>query len=285
MILIADSGATKTSWRMIDADGITSFSTEGYHPFYVDADYISRSLTNNLPVFIRDQNLSFSEIHFYSTGAGFSSKADNVLTQGVTRVLKCSSFILETDLLAAGRALFQDETGLATILGTGSNSGLYNGKEITNSIESGGFLLGDEGSGSYLGKLLITAYLRNQLPDNLHSDFTQTYNLNAKQLISQVYSVRSPNQFCAKFATFVGNHMDDKFCKELAFINFDHFFKKIISQYSDYKNFKINAVGSVVYNLRETFEAVAESHALKVGKILSSVMDGILNYHQFHKVK
>ncbi len=280
MILIADSGATKTDWCLINGQTIENFQTEGYHPFFVNATYISDSLKKNLPASITRYCDQIKQVYFYSTGVGYSVEADAILKEGVTSVFNKALISLETDLLGAARSLLQKETGLAVILGTGSNSGLYDGSRIAKSVESGGFLLGDEGSGSYLGKLIISSFIRDLMPNAIKKDFEQKYKLTPAQIINEVYTSSQPNQYCAQYAAFVGRHIENSFCRDLALKNFSAFFQNIISCYEHHQNYTIHAVGSVAYHLKEIFVIVANTFNMKVGKVLPFVIDGLMEYHR-----
>lgn len=279
MILIADGGATRTSWCFINGQSAYSFETEGYHPFFVDTEYIAQSLQKALPDTLAPHCNALKKVCFYSAGSGYSKEADGVLEQGIAAVFPNAIIALETDLLAAARALLQKEAGFAAILGTGSNSGLYNGVAITHNIESGGFLLGDEGSGSYLGKMVITGYIRGDMPEELKNSFKNRYQLTPEQLINEVYTSKTPNQYCARFAAFAGDHIRDLYCRELAIANFDDFFKKIITRYPGYQQYSINTVGSVAYHLKDIFTQVAVQYGVRVGNIFSSAIEGLARYH------
>ncbi len=280
MILIADGGATRTSWSFINGQSVYHFETEGYHPFFVDAGYIAQSLQKALPDSLAQHKSDIKEVHFYSAGSGYSKEADAVLEQGINAVFQHAGILLETDLLASARALLQKEAGFAAILGTGSNSGLYNGTHITHNIESGGFLLGDEGSGAYLGKMVIAGYIRGDMPAELKNSFENRYRLTPEQLINEVYTSKTPNRYCAGFAAFAGEHIQDPYCRELATTNFDDFFKKIITRYPDYQHYSINAVGSVGFHLKDIFTQVAAAHGVRVGNLFPSAIEGLTRYHQ-----
>ena len=187
MILIADGGATKTSWCLIEnVDKTTLFETEGYHPFFVDCSYISNSLHQNIPENIREMALEVTVIYFYSAGGGYSKKTDAVIIDGVKSLFPQAEVFVETDLLAAARALLQDNPGFAGILGTGTNTCIYNGKKIIQNIESLGFLLGDEGSGSYIGKKIIGDYIRGYMPSDVKKQFKVYCGMTADYLIYQL---------------------------------------------------------------------------------------------------
>ncbi|AHF14483.1 N-acetylglucosamine kinase [Niabella soli] len=280
MILIADGGATKTTWSFINNAAVFNFETEGYHPFFVDAGYIAQSLQKALPPAMAEHCDDIEKIFFYSTGAGYSKETDAVLREGITPVFPGAEIFLETDLLAAARALLQKDAGFAAILGTGSNSGMYDGTHIITNIESGGFLLGDEGSGAYLGKMVLIDYIRGYMPEALKQIFEQRYQLTPESLINEVYTSKTPNQYCARFARFAADHIDMDYCRELAITNFDDFFKKMITHYKSYRHYSINTVGSVAYYLKDIFTLVAARYEVAVGNIFPSAIEGLTRYHR-----
>ncbi|MBO9620184.1 MAG: N-acetylglucosamine kinase [Niabella sp.] len=281
MILIADGGATKTTWSFINNDAaVFNFETEGYHPFFVDAGYIAQSLQKALPPALIERRNQIEKIFFYSTGAGYSRETDAVLKEGIAPAFPEAEIFLETDLLAAARALLQKKAGFAAILGTGSNSGMYDGANIISNIESGGFLLGDEGSGAYLGKMVLIDYIRGYTPEALKQIFEQRYKLTPESLINEVYSSKTPNEYCARFARFAADHIDTDYCRELVLTNFDDFFRKMITRYKNYQHYSINTVGSVAYYLKDLFMLVAARYQITVGNIFPSAIEGLIRYHR-----
>jgi len=282
MILIADGGSTKTSWVLLDQTGeALQFVTEGYHPFFVGSDYIRDSLEKKLPDELKEKACSVKRIFFYSAGGGYSQETDNILVKGISGVFPTAQIAIETDLLAAARALLGDKEGFAAILGTGTNSCIYNGEEVTANIESLGFLLGDEGSGSYIGKKLIGDYIREVMPDTIRDVFFQTYNLTGTDLLNKVYEHPLANRYCASFAKFAGDHLqEDPYYEHLIVGAFRDFFRNIVVLYPHYRKYKFNCVGSIAYHFRELLERVVIEQGMLPGIIDKDPIKGLIAYHR-----
>lgn len=280
MILIADGGSTKTSWCLIENAGKTTlFETEGYHPFFVNDRYIYQSLNNNIPQEIKDKSSDISALFFYSAGGGYSPDADNILIQGIGKIFSQANIKIETDLLAAARALLGRDPGFAAILGTGSNSCLYDGRRVTDNIESLGFLLGDEGSGAYIGKKLLSDYIRHYMPLEISNAFSDYYQLTPEKALNELYENTIPNRYCAKFAIFAKKHLQTSYCAELVYSNFDQFFENIIVHYKDYQKYSFNAIGSIAFYFKDILAQVIMEYHMNLGTLAISPIEGLINYH------
>lgn len=281
MILIADGGATKTSWCLIEnTDRTTLFETEGYHPFFVDRSYISNSLHQNIPENIREIASDVTVIYFYSAGGGYSKKTDAVIIDGIKGLFPQAEVFVETDLLAAARALLQDNPGFAGILGTGTNTCIYNGKKIIQNIESLGFLLGDEGSGSYIGKKIIGDFIRGYMPPDVKKQFKVYCGMTADELFDQLYIKPSANRFCAKFSRFVGDNLQrNEYYRKIVYDSFYDLFNNIIVHYPRYRNYTFNCVGSIAYHFQPILEDVVSDYGMKMGKIEKEPMKGLVEFH------
>lgn len=278
-ILIADGGATKTSWCLIDNGTNTYFDTEGYHPFYVDEQYIQSSLKKNIPISVLHLVDKVEEIWLYSAGGKYSDKTDEILIKGLSPLFPNARITIETDILAAARALLQHRSGMAAILGTGSNTCIYDGSKITENIESLGFLIGDEGSGAYMGKLLISDFVRGYMPLEIRDLFTETYKLTPEEILNELYAHPFPNRYCAKFAIFIKTHIERTYLSDLAYMNFDAFFKNIVSHYDGYNTYTFNAVGSIAYYFTEMIKTIAQNYNMQVSEISNSAIHGLVEYH------
>lgn len=285
MLLIADGGSTKTSWSLIDEDNpVIAFETEGYHPFFVDSEYITHSLETCLTDDIRKTAKKIHKIFFYSAGGGYSIASDNVIVEGLSRIFSNAGIRIETDLLGAARALLQDKEGMAAILGTGSNSCLYDGEKITHNIESLGFVLGDEGSGAYMGKKIIGDYIRGYMPPEVKEEFADHCKMTADELIDQIYTQPMPNKFCAGFCRFIGKNIDKhEYYPKIVYDSFEDLFKNIISGYPDYKKYSFNCVGSIAFHFQSILAKVVKKNGMILGNILQYPMEGLINYHQNKK--
>lgn len=276
MLLIADSGSTKVDWRALHSDGsVQEVTTAGINPFFQTEEQIIYELQQHL---LPDVSASVNEIHFY--GAGVSSPEKVLVLQNCFRKVfpKARAFAY-TDLLAAARALCGHKPGIAAILGTGANSCFYDGKNIVDNVPACGFILGDEGSGAVLGKKFISDYLKRQLPAEISTLFTQKYGLNYNSIIERVYRQPFPNRFLATFSVFLNENRTDPYINRLLKTNFEEFFTRNIIQY-DYKKYSVNLVGSVAFHYSEIIKEVAAQNKIKIGTILKSPIDGLVEYHK-----
>ena len=282
MILIADGGSTKTSWCLIDNNDRTiTFETEGYHPFFITEEYMAKSLSDKLPKEVEEFSSQVKEICIYSAGGGYSKEADNILVRGVGRLFPNAVTTIETDLLASARALLGKEKGVAAILGTGSNSCLYDGENIIANIESLGFLLGDEGSGAYMGKRLIGDFIRGHMPTVVRDAFREQYKLSSQELIDKVYNDPTPNRYCASFTRFLtGDQAGHEYVDMVIGDCFNDFFKNIIVYYPNYSDRLFNCVGSIGWIFKDKLTEVAAEYGMSTGKIIRSPMEDLIEFHK-----
>ena len=276
MILVADSGSTTTNWCLINQSGENFlFDTEGYNPYYVDQDYIVQSLNKNLPGDIRPAQIT--EVHFY--GAGCMLDKTPVIEDALQLVFQRAKVHTAMDLLAASRALLGREPGFAAILGTGTNTCIYDGNKITQNIDSLGYMLGDEGSGSYIGKKLLQEYLRGYMPEPVSSQFREYIGLSFDEIMDRVYTHSMANRFCAGFAMFAGEHIELPYLYDIVKTSFVDFFNNLVSRYPGYQQYSLNCLGSVGYHFRNILKETAAMFKMETGKIISSPMEDLVRYH------
>lgn len=278
MILIADSGSTKTAWRQIDTDGVVAQAhTVGINPYYQDTAEIAQMLRENLLPQV--PNIKPEEIYFY--GAGCSAKDKQEIVAAALRELFPESDIsVHHDLEAAARALCGHEEGIACILGTGSNSCLYDGEKIVANLPNLGFILGDEGSGGYMGKLIVQAYLNLELPEDLHQAFFERYQVGRDEIIDQVYRKPYPNRYMAGFAKFLFDHSKHPFIYQMIYRCFADFFEKTVVKYPGYQKKDTHFVGSIAFYFGDILRTVAKQYDIRVKNILESPIAGLSLYHQ-----
>ncbi len=275
MILIADSGSTKVDWRIICRDGSThSVSTAGINPYFQTEEQIVEGLKENLVPFVKGK---IEEVYFY--GAGVAADKIDVLKSCFNTLFPGAVANAYTDLLAAARALCGNNAGIACIMGTGSNSCFFDGEKIADNVPACGYILGDEGSGAVLGIKLLSDYLKRQLPDDISKKFSEKYDLNYGAIVERVYRQPFPNRFLATFTLFLNEHRDNPHIHNLLKNAFGEFFKRNISQY-DYKNFKVNLVGSIAYHFSDILKEAAAENGMSIGKILQSPIEGLEEYHK-----
>lgn len=276
MILIADGGSTKTHWRLISDDGRSSnFYSEGYNPYFVDEEYIVKSITQ---VFADVSYLEIQKLFFYGAGVHTEEKG-SILKNAFSSFFGAKEVNVEHDLLAACRALLGNEAGFAAILGTGTNTCVYDGREISYHIDSAAYILGDEGSGCHIGKSFLLSFLRDTLSPDVKSRFEKEYRLSSEQILDFIYTKPLANRFCAGFSEFVYKNLYDPRLRTLVFKCFSDFFENLVCLYPEYQNYKLNAVGSVAYHFRPILEECAARFNMKIGRIEKSPIDALVAYH------
>lgn len=279
MILIADSGASKTDWACVSREDNRDirFTSQGYNPNYITGEQIVEDILRNLPEgFPTDE---VSEIYFY--GAGVTELQYPFMRETLSKVFtKAGEIFIAMDTLASCRALLQDKPGFAAILGTGANSCLYDGCNEGLNVDSCGFILGDEGSGANLGKRMITDFIRRQMPANVYDKVAKELGHNNDELLDIIYTKPFPNRFCAQYAKFIGENLEfDPYFPNLVTDAFRNFFKLIVTKYPDYTKYSFNAVGSVAYCFKPLLQPVVEEFGMKMGVILKAPMEGLVKYH------
>ncbi|SEM14872.1 BadF-type ATPase [bacterium A37T11] len=278
MIIIADGGSTKTNWCLInDAGKKVYFNTEGYNPFFVNSDYVISSLKKGLP---KDLPLNrIEEVNYYGAGVHNAEKA-LVIEAAMKTVFTNANIFVGHDLLAAARALLGIEAGFAAILGTGTNTCLYDGSGLTFHIDSAAYILGDEGSGCYIGKKLLTDYIRGYMPQDVRQVFWETYQLTPDDVMDNVYTKPLANRFCASFSKFVyDNNVNIAYSRDIVKSSFIDFFKYLVTRYPNYQQYSFNCIGSVGYNFRNVLEETANDYGMQVGRILRSPIDDLVKFH------
>jgi N-acetylglucosamine kinase-like BadF-type ATPase len=278
MKLIADGGSTKTNWCLVNDEGKkVYFNTEGYNPYFVSTEYIIQSLNSNLPSDLQREQLT--EVNYYGAGCSTAEKR-KVVQDAMSQVFVNAKVNIGHDLMAAARALLGHTEGFAAILGTGTNTCIYDGKDVVNNIDSGAYILGDEGSGCYIGKKLLVDYLRGYMPEAVRKNFWDTYHLTPDDVNEQVYSQPLANRFCAGFSKFVyDNNVHLEYTRNLVKTSFEDFFRNLVTHYPNYQNYSFNCIGSVGYNFRNVLEEVVTENGMKMGKIIRSPIDDLVKFH------
>lgn len=280
MILIADSGASKTDWSCIGKKTLEriSFISQGYNPNYISASEMAEDIRTSLPGTFHPDEVS--EIYFY--GAGVTPLQYPFMTDILLKVFgNAETVFIAMDTLASCRALLGSSPGFAAILGTGANTCLYDGENEAYNVDSCGFILGDEGSGAYLGKRLITDFIRHNMPEHVYALTEETLRHNNDELLDIIYTRPFPNRFCAQYAKFIRANMDtDPYFPELVTDAFCKFFDRIVTKYRDYRSYTFNAVGSVAWFFRDWLEPVVIKYGMEPGRIMQAPMDGLVDYHK-----
>lgn len=278
MILIADSGSTKTDWCMAEKGvAIKRIPTKGMNPFFQSEDEMVEEMKHSLLPELDGKRPE--AVYFYGAGCAFDKV--EIVRRAISCVLSLDMAAIEvnSDMLAAARSVCGHEAGIACILGTGSNSCFYNGKEIEANVSPLGFILGDEGSGAVLGKLFIGDLLKNQLPAGLKEKFLERYQLTPADIIDRVYRKPFPNRYLATLSPFISEHITIPEVRQLVKQSFKAFLVRNVMQY-DYQHYAVGFNGSVAWYYRDILEETLSETGLKMGIIIKAPMEGLLKYHQ-----
>lgn len=277
MILIADSGATKSDWILMNEDEEPmKFQLVGLNPFYVDTIEIENILSKELTPYI--ENKRIQKVIFYGAGCSSVFKCMTV-EDALDKQFENAEIVVESDLLGAARALFKTNEGIACILGTGSNSCLYDGQNIVENITSLGYFFGDEGSGAHLGKIFLKDFLLGKLPKEIETAFKKIHNYNRDNILDAIYNLPFPNRYLASFCEFYTDHLSNKYIFDMVSNSFREFFVNQIKQYSDYKTKPVSFVGSVAFFFEPLLRQIASEFGVKVDQVLRSPIDALADYH------
>ena len=277
-ILIADSGSTKTDWVLLqNGNVITQIKTIGFNPYFQSKDQISLEINNNLRPYLLEYLNHITDLYYY--GAGCSTFENcSMLEQALTISLNIPKVNVAHDLLAAARALCKKEWGIACILGTGSNSCLYNGKTILENVPSVGYLWGDHGSGAQIGKFFINDYFKENLPPELKKAFQQE-GYNREVILNNTYKTTMPSAYLASISKFVAQYQKHPFIQELLYVCFDSFFKQQVNKYTNAKKYKVSTVGSIGFVYKDIVATVAQDNGYEIARVIQSPIEGLIEYH------
>lgn len=275
-MLIAESGSTKTDWRVIDNAGkIEQFITKGFNPFHQKSEAISEEIKLNLLPFLKT---AVKQVHFYGAGCSSPSMC-GIVESALNECFQEAEIHVEHDLLAAARGLCGHEKGIACILGTGSNSCVFDGVNITANIPALGYILGDEGSGSYMGKRFIADFLIGKLPEKLEKDFTEKFGLTKDKIFEAVYMQPMPNRFLASFGKFLFQRIDDPYVMDLVRSSFVDFFDRYICRYEGYAELPVHFTGSIAFYFSKILNDVATEKQVRIGRIVETPAAALVLYH------
>ena len=273
--VIAESSSTRTEWALVQGDKIIEHAyTEGLNPFFQTRREISHIIRLGLPPEFFKRRWS----HVYYYGAGCSNPEKNKIVESSLVAQFKTPVTVDSDLVGATRGLLVHEPGLACILGTGSNSCLYDGNQIIKHVRSGGYILGDEGSGAAMGRLFIGDLLKGFVPSEIRDSFVEKFNLNVDLLMDEVYNNPHANRNLRNYGVFLSDHLQNEYVYRLVFNEISRFFERTILQY-DYQNYAINFVGSVACQFSEVLLSVASKYGANIKKIVRASMPGLVIYH------
>jgi glucosamine kinase len=276
MILVADSGSTKTEWTVINkGNPEASFITFGINPYFLSGEEIFTLLTSELS---KLKGSSFDGVYFYGTGCNTVAKG-NTVKDALNRFLSANEIFIGSDLLAAARSLCLDSPGIACIIGTGSNSCYYDGNKIVSNVSPLGYILGDEGGGAVMGRKLISAVLKKQVPQPVIDLFFETYKITPAEILENVYMKPFPNRFLGQYSRFISANIHIPELQNIVTSGFDEFITRNILQYPESKKLAVHFTGSIAFHFRSFLDELLKKYGLQSGVVTLTPMEGLIKYH------
>jgi len=274
--LICDSGSTKAEWCLLNGKSKKIVTTQGLSPYFLTTQQIQQIIEKELVPKIK--NIRIDEVFFYGTGCNNPENIKSV-KKAISLVFSKAKVTVDHDLMGAAKSLCGRNKGIACILGTGSNSCFYNGKKIVKNSPGLGYVLGDEGSGAYLGKKLIQYFLYKTFDEDLLDRFNAKYTTNSVDILNQVYKQPLPNRYLASFVPFLienrGHYMIENIIEDA----FNDFFFNHIYKYRESWQMPINFVGSVAFGFKDVLKEMCNAYELQLGIVIKKPMDGLIKYH------
>lgn len=275
-ILIADSGSTKTEWVLIDIDDKRFFKSDGLNPYFRTHGQLSEAIKNGVKNSLKSTQVD--EIFFYGSGSGNESRKA-ILQNAIRENFPESDIHIESDMLGAAIACFGKKEGVACILGTGSNSCVYDGKKIVKSIPSLGFVFGDEGSGGYFGKRILNSYYYKTMPEDLRSALEETSDMSLESVLHKIYEEPQANRFVASFSKILGDYREHPFIQEMVRKGFEAFADKQLGYFDESKEMEIGFVGSIASVYRKILEDVLTERGMKLAIVVRKPLERLVDFH------
>jgi N-acetylglucosamine kinase-like BadF-type ATPase len=275
MLLIADSGSTKCDWYLETEGGVYTH-TIGFNPMFHDSTFIEEVLQAN--VLLSKSRLEVSKIYFYGASCSSPDRIETI-TKALSNFFPKAEVHVGHDLLGSALSTCGNNAGISCILGTGSNACYYDGQTVHRAKPALGFILGDEGSGSYFGKILLREYLYQNLPEEIQNDFSEQYHLDKDQIFKRVYQTEGANRFLASFMPFVDKHRQHSYMQNLLYDGLLLFVRIHISPYPEFRKVPVHFVGSVAYYFSDVLEKISKDLGFTLGKIVQRPIDGLRDYH------
>lgn len=279
--LIADVGSTKAAWTLICPDGsLSPYSDTGINALLASPAELNAAF-GRLKAWLPDK-CRIDAVHYYGAGCATPELCGKVAAQ-LQAAFPDARVQVASDLLGAARAMLGTDRGIVCILGTGSNSCLYDGRNISHNIPSLGFILGDEGSGAALGKRLVSDTFKQQLPESVQQRFLRTFSLSAADVLDKVYRRPNPNRFLASLVPFLADNLRDPYISSLVRREFEAFLQRNVLQYPDAHSMPVAFVGSIAYHFREILDKVCLDANISIGSVAKDPMQGLIDFHTAKK--
>jgi len=275
--LIADSGATKAEWCIINNGKKKTLFTQGISPYFLNKDQIAELVQVELANKLKKTEVD--KIYYYGTGCANPQNA-KIVAGALKEVFPKAKIEVNTDLMAAARSVCGKGKGIACILGTGSNSCYYNGRAIVKNSPGIGYVLGDEGSGAYLGRKVIQYYLYNTFDEDLRARFDAMFVTNSVEILDNVYKKPLPNRYLAGFTLFLAQNRGHYMVENIIEDGLNDFFFQHLCKYAEVWKYPVNFVGSVAFGFKDAIQSLCHSYEFELGTVLKNPMPGLINYHE-----
>ena len=285
MILVVDSGSTKTDWIALDENGEEIFSTQtlGLNPQMLSNEILNERIKNNFDIY--KNRKSVEKLFFYGAGCGVESTQERIL-KVFNSIFINSEFDIKEDTYAAVYSAVDIGTpSIVNIIGTGSNCSYYDGEKVIQKVQSLGYVLMDYASGNYYGKYLIRAYYFNKMPEDLREEFSKNYDLSPNSIKNKLYREENPNTYLAGFAKFLIENKSNEYFKEIIFKGLERFIDYQILQYDDFSKVDIHYVGSIAFYLQDEIKRIGKKYNLNTGKFIKRPIEGLVDYHKRNILK
>ena len=285
MILVVDSGSTKTDWIALDNEGEEIFSTQtlGLNPQMLSNEILNERIKNNFDIY-KNRKL-VNNLFFYGAGCGVKDTQNRILKVFKSIFVNSEFDIKEDTYAAVYSAVDRGVPSIVNIIGTGSNCSYYDGKNVIQKVQSLGYVLMDYASGNYYGKYLIRAYYFNKMPESLRDEFSNNYDLSPNSIKNKLYREENPNTYLAGFARFLIENKSNEYFKEIIFKGLERFIDYQILQYDDFSKVDVHYVGSIAYYLKDEITKIGKKYNLKTGKFIQRPITGLVDYHKRNILK
>lgn len=275
MILVADSGSSKTDWMAYSPEQTLAFSTQGINPYFVNANDVVKILSKNKELAANANKIK--EVYFFGSGCSSPDKHE-IISNGLSAFFTNAFISVDHDLIGSAYATCGNKKGLTCILGTGSNISYFDGENVHETKHGLGYVLGDEGSGTYFGRKVLVSYLYKTMPNDLSTAFAAQFSVDKDIVIDSIYRKPFPNAYLATFSRFMITHKNHPFIQKILRDGFQEFIDTNVKDYKEYKTLDCNFVGSISFYYQEELKSVFAENNIKVGKILQKPIEGIFEY-------
>ena len=277
MVLIVESGSTKSDWVLLSPENKQDvYSSMGFNPYFHSSAVIENELRRHAELMSHAEKIQ--QIYFYGAGCS-SSEMNDIVKLGLTNVFTNAHIHIDHDLMACAYATYSGNPSICCIIGTGSNSCYFDGKTVSEVVPALGYILGDEGSGTYFGKKLLSAFLYHQLPKHVEEDFVKEYAIDKNEIVNKVYRNENANVYIASFMPFIAKHKDELFFQKMIEDGLRHFIEVHVCCYPNYKDVEINFVGSIASVFRNALDRAANSLDARIGRVVQKPVEGLVSYH------